>query len=90
MSLSQRDVETIAEGVGPFLKALRERIETLERELEAVRKSAPRHTGKYEAGSAYMPGEEVAWKGCTWRAKHDGVTGEPPGPGWWLVAKGAG
>lgn len=79
-----------AEIIADYVRPLRVKIDALERELEDVKKSAPRHTGKFEAGRTYSTGEECAWRGSTWRAKYDGVSGEPPGPGWWLVAKGAG
>src|SRR5262249_42729992 len=36
----------------------------------------PIHRGTYQAGRPYEQGDEVAWKGSTWRAKRD-TTKEP-------------
>jgi hypothetical protein len=51
------------------------------------RETFPIHKGKWAEGDVYAEGEEVAWDGCTWRAKT--ATGEQPGQSgdWLLVAQ---
>jgi hypothetical protein len=51
-----------------------------------VRLPLPLHKGRYEPGTEYQQGDEVAWSGSTWRAATATKT-EPPSADWRLVAK---
>ncbi len=51
-----------------------------------LRLPLPLHKGRYEPGTEYQQGDEVAWSGSTWRAAGTTKT-EPPSPDWRLVAK---
>lgn len=77
-----------AEVISDFVRPLREKVATLERELADVKKSIPVHRGKFEKGAVYDTGQEVAWRGSTWRARYNNVITEPPSDGWILVARG--
>jgi len=46
----------------------------------------PLHRGRYEAGTEYQQGDEVALNGSSWRARETTMT-SPPGSAWLLVAK---
>lgn len=85
MGMSPKD---FAEIIADYVRPLRVKIDALERELEDVKKSIPVHRGKYEKGTVYDTGQEVAWRGSTWRARYDNVIVEPPSDGWILVARG--
>lgn len=82
--------EDLAEVIADYVRPLRVKIAKIERELEDVRKAVPRHTGKWLPDRTYVLAEEVCWKGCSWRARRDGVTSEPPSADWYLTAKAGG
>jgi hypothetical protein len=51
----------------------------------AFRLPLPLHRGNYQAAAFYAAGDEVAWEGATWRARHD-APGAIDSDDWMLVS----
>jgi hypothetical protein len=86
IEVAEAEDMTVYENIGRHLRALTDRIEILEANLER------KDWGVFQAGTAYAKGAVVSHNGAGWIARRDHAEGVPgsPNSGWRMFQKSEG